>query len=458
MTTMTAAPVDFEAKAPTRVPLLTALLSRRTWLEFSYLWLTLLLSPFALAYVIGFLTLSVSLVWTVVGLYVGGVVLLGARGWGSMYRGMARTILGTHVAAPARFVWPKGFWRKLGALFVDGDAWRALLFTFLTFPLSLLSTIVTTTILGTGLGAITYPVWYRFTSQQAEDGTWHHGSQLGTNFYIDTPFRIAVQALVGVALLLVFPWAVRAFALLSSVLTRALLGPTQTGQRVAALRATRAAAVTSADARLRAIERDLHDGPQARLVAVAMQLGEARSHLAAGTELEQATSLVDSAHAATKETLVELREIVRGIHPPALDAGLPVALETLAARSPLPVSVAIDPTLEATRPLEPVLQSLVYYAVAELLANVAKHSGASSAALSVAWHGANAVVVTVTDDGRGGAAVFPADGTGLHTGLAGLAERVAAVDGSLDVSSPTGGPTVVTVTVPTQTVPTGPGR
>ena len=142
---MTAAPVDFEAKAPTRVPLLTALFSRRTWLEFSYLWLTLLLSPFALAYVIGFLTLSVSLVWTVVGLYVGGVVLLGARGWGSMYRGMARTILGTHVAAPARFVWPKGFWRKLGALFVDGDAWRALLFTFLTFPLSLLSTIVTTT-------------------------------------------------------------------------------------------------------------------------------------------------------------------------------------------------------------------------------------------------------------------------------------------------------------------------
>ena len=178
-------------------------------------------------------------------------------------------------------------------------------------------------------------------------------------------------------------------------------------------------AVTSADARLRAIERDLHDGPQARLVAVAMQLGEARSHLAAGTELEQATSLVDSAHAATKETLVELREIVRGIHPPALDAGLPVALETLAARSPLPVSVAIDPTLEATRPLEPVLQSLVYYAVAELLANVAKHSGATGAELAVRRNGAESVLVSVTDDGRGGAAVSPADGTGLHTGLLG---------------------------------------
>lgn len=446
---MTAAPADLAAPAPTRVPFLTALFSRRTWLEFSYLWLTLLLAPFALAYVIGFFVLSASLVWTVVGLYVGGVVLLGARGWGSMYRGMAAGMLGTHVAAPARFVWPKGFWRKLAALFVDGDAWRALLFTFLTYPLSLLSTIITTTLLATGVGAITYPVWYRFVSQQAEDGTWHHGSQLGTNYYIDTPARIAVQALIGVALLLVFPWAVRAFALLSQVLTRSLLGPTRTGQRVAALRATRAAAVAGADARLRGIERDLHDGPQARLVAVAMQLGEARSHLASGSDLDQAAALVDSAHAATKETLVELREIVRGIHPPALDAGLPVALETLAARSPVPVSVAIDPALEATRPLEPALQSLVYYAVAELLANVAKHSGATTAELTVRREGTDAVRVTVSDNGHGGAAVSPADGTGLHTGLAGLTDRAAAVDGSLDVSSPQGGPTVVTVIVPT---------
>jgi signal transduction histidine kinase len=112
--------------------------------------------------------------------------------------------------------------------------------------------------------------------------------------------------------------------------------------------------------------------------------------------------------------------------------------------------VVIDPTLETARPLEPALQSLVYYAVAELLANVAKHSGATGAELAVRRNGAESVLVSVTDDGRGGAAVSPADGTGLHTGLLGLTERVAAVDGSLHVSSPAGGPTVVTVTVPTR--------
>ena len=444
---MTAPLVD--APVPTRVRFLTALFSRRTWLEFGYLWLMFLLAPFAFAYAYGFLVLSAVLFWTVVGLFVPGVVLLGARGWGSMYRGLADGVLGFHIRPPARYVRPRGFWRSLGALFVDGDAWRALLFMIVTVPLAFIATYVTSMLLVLGAGAVTYPLWRGFLpAQQAADGSWHRGSQLGTDYFIDTPLRILVTVAAGVLVVLVWPWVLRGFTLLFQVLSRSLLGPTRNGERVAALRATRAAAVKNADERLRRIERDLHDGPQARLVAVAMQLGEARSVLAEGLDVDQASALVDSAHAATKETLVELREIVRGIHPPALDAGLPVALETLAARSPVPVSVAIDPTLEAAKPLEPALQSLVYYAVAELLANVARHSGAASAELAVTRDGTEAVLVRVADNGRGGAIVSRADGTGMHTGLAGLKERVAAVDGSLDVSSPAGGPTVVTVTVP----------
>jgi signal transduction histidine kinase len=144
---------------------------------------------------------------------------------------------------------------------------------------------------------------------------------------------------------------------------------------------------------------------------------------------------------------VELRDIVRGIHPPALDAGLSVALATLAARAPLPAAISIDPGLERY-PLDPALQSLAYYCVAELLANVAKHADATGATVEVDCDAEVALRVRVRDDGKGGAMIVGADGSGLRSGLAGLQARVAAVDGQLTVMSPMGGPTVVTVTVP----------
>ena len=143
--------------------------------------------------------LTASLIWTVVGLFVGGIVLLGSRGWGSMYRGMASHMLGVDVPAPARFVWPKGFWRKLGALFVDGDAWRALLFMLVSFPLALAASYISTAVLVIALGSITYPIWRPFVpAQQATDGSWHRGSMLGTDYFIDTPARIMMQVLVGI--------------------------------------------------------------------------------------------------------------------------------------------------------------------------------------------------------------------------------------------------------------------
>jgi len=448
MTTMTHA-ADSPPSRSARLPFLTALVSPRTWKEFGYQWLMLPLSVAALAYVLLVFNLAAVLVWTVVGLFIPGIVLLGARGWGVMYRGLAAQFLDSRIEAPARYVRPKGFWRTLGALFVDGDAWRALLFMFLTYPLALAATIINTTVFVSALGAITYPVWRNFLpAQESADGTWHKGSQWGDNYWLDTPGRMALQALIGVALLLLWPWLVRGFGQLFRLLSTALLGPTRSGERVAALRATRAAAVRDADARLRGIERDLHDGPQARLVAVAMQLGEAKAQLAAGTDLDHAAALVDSAHASTKETLIELREIVRGIHPPALDAGLAVALETLAARSSVPVRVTVAPAIETELGAEPQIQSLVYYSVAELLTNVAKHAHAASATVAVDRSASGDLRVRVTDDGKGGALVVTPDGGGLRTGLAGLGRRVAAVDGELTVDSPAGGPTVVTVTVP----------
>jgi signal transduction histidine kinase len=213
--------------------------------------------------------------------------------------------------------------------------------------------------------------------------------------------------------------------------------------RVRELEQSRAHLVDDSAARLRRIERDLHDGAQAQMVAVAMKLGLAREKLGGtlnGTvqpDLERVLELVDAAHRGAKEAIAELRDLARGIHPSVLDHGLSVALATLAARSDVPVEFV------ANLPERPsaAIETIAYFCAAELLTNVAKHSGARHATLEVV-HVAGLLRVQVSDDGSGGARI---DERG---GLAGLAERVRAVDGRLQVSSPPGGPTVVTVELP----------
>lgn len=440
---------------------LTAPLAGRTWRELGYLALMLLLAPFALAYTLFAVSFTAGVAVTVVGLFLAGAVLLGARGWGSTYRGLARHLLDVDVAVPAPYTRPRGFWRTLGSLLGDATAWRALLFMFITFPLTLLSFVVSVTFLAVGLGAVTYGIWYRFLPPQlGTDGEMHVGAQFGPSYYVDTPPRIALLLVAGLVVLFCWPWITRLFTLLFRVLTVALLSPTRASLRVAELERSRTGAVDDADARLRNIERDLHDGTQARLVAVAMQLGEAREHLAEGGDVAQAAELVDTAHTSTKDALTELRELARGIHPPALDSGLTVALETLAARSALPVTVDVDPGVEADGRLAPALESIAYFTVAELVTNAAKHARATGVWVLVEpldpARGGGAVRIRVRDDGRGGARVVPPDGSGQRSGLAGLGERVRSVDGTFDLSSPTGGPTVVTVILPTTTSPSGP--
>ena len=430
---------------------LTAPFAARTWREHGYLWLALLLAPFALTYVLLVPSLAAGIAVTVVGLGLVGALVLAARGWGAMYRGMAHDLLDADVAAPPPFVRPRGFWRGLWTMLGDVDGWRALLFMFASFPAAIAGWVISVTFLATAAGGVTYWFWYRFLPwQQGTDGALHRGAQFGTGWFADTPSRLALVALGGLVMLFVWPWVQHLFAVLFRVLTRALLGPTRMSLRLAEVRASRAASVEDADARLRNIERDLHDGTQARLVAVAMQLGEAREQLATGGDQALAAELLATAHTSTKEALTELREIARGIHPPALDSGLAIALETLAARSSVPVVLDLDPSVTAGGPLTAAVGSIAYYTVAELVTNAAKHSGAGAVRV-VVDRPEGSLRLRVRDDGRGGALVVPTDGTGRRTGLAGLVERVRAVDGTFDLSSPAGGPTVVTVTLPAST-------
>jgi signal transduction histidine kinase len=240
---------------------------------------------------------------------------------------------------------------------------------------------------------------------------------------------------VGIALIVAAP--VELF-----VAFRLLLGVPSL-ERVRQLERSRARAVDDSAARLRRIERDLHDGAQAQMVAVAMKLGLAREKLVAAVDgtgqadLERILDLVTTAHRGAKEAITELRDLARGIHPAVLDDGLGTALRTLAASSSVPVDLAIDLPQRPSAAIE----TIAYFCAAELLTNVSKHSGAQRATLEVV-HMPGMVRILVTDDGAGGARI---EGRG---GLAGLAERAGIVDGALQLSSPPGGPTVIAVELP----------
>ena len=226
-----------------------------------------------------------------------------------------------------------------------------------------------------------------------------------------------------------------------TIANRLLVAPLP--RRVRELEQSRARVVDDSAARLRQIERDLHDGAQAQMVAVTMKLGLAVKKLGGmtdgtgETDLDRVLELVVAAHRGAREAVTELRDLARGIHPPVLDQGLGMALTTLAARAGLPVELSID---LAERP-SAAIETIAYFCAAELLTNVTKHSGARHATLE-AVHAPGLLRVRVSDDGCGGARVE------ARGGLAGLAERIKTVDGRLHLTSPPGGPSVVTVELP----------
>ena len=234
------------------------------------------------------------------------------------------------------------------------------------------------------------------------------------------------------------PTVTRHLAAADVGLARWLLSPPRDlAARVAELETSRERVVDAAEAERQRIERDLHDGAQQRLVALAMELGRAKAKF--GDDPEGARHLVDRAHLEAKAALTELRNLVRGVHPPILtERGLDPALSGLAALCPVPVDVHVDVQV---RP-KPAIEAVAYFMVAEALTNVAKHSRASHVTVMVEGHGfPGTLTVLISDDGIGGADPHGA-------GLSGLADRVGGVDGELSVESPSGGPTIISAVLP----------
>jgi signal transduction histidine kinase len=242
----------------------------------------------------------------------------------------------------------------------------------------------------------------------------------------------------GIALLAAAPWVTAAVGVLDAGAARVLLGTSRAEElehRVEHLTQARAGVVDAADAERRRLERDLHDGTQQRLVSLALQLGMARANPA---DAAQAHQVIAEAHEEAKAALTELRNLVRGLHPAVLeDRGLDAALSGVAARMPIPVRLTVD----VPRRPSPTIEAIAYFVVSEGLTNITKHAQASQAEVFVQRAG-DRLHVIVSDDGVGGA--DPARGTGL----AGLAGRAGSVDGTFDVASPPGGPTLITVDLP----------
>ncbi|HEX3193236.1 MAG TPA: sensor domain-containing protein [Streptosporangiaceae bacterium] len=360
------------------------------------------------------------------------------RALAAAVRGTASKLLGEHVATPPRAR------TRLG----DGPGWRAMAYLMLKLPAGLAEWYVVGVFWVAGVVNLSYPFWW-LSFRNHSPGvrlspvpvitpfTW---SGVGGHFQVTTfPGTFAAFG-AGVGMLLAAPWVTRAVVAADRWLVRGLLGPGRLTQRVHDLEQTRALAVEDAAARLRRLERDLHDGAQIRLATLAMNLGMASRKLGetgAVPDVAAARELVGAARRCAKDALVELRELARGIHPPVLDNGLADALASLAATSAIPAELVVSVPVRPT----PAIETIAYFCAAELLANAAKHSQANMIKILMTER-AGFLALRVTDDGLGGA--DPAGGSGLS----GLAQRVAVVDGRLDIASPPGGPTTITVELP----------
>ncbi|WP_405856595.1 sensor domain-containing protein [Streptomyces sp. NBC_00090] len=365
---------------------------KETWKEISFLLSNLFTALAGFVYAVVTVLLGVGLSVTVIGLPLLALGLGGARWIGRSERARARALLGVRVVEPSRMPPRRGFFAWLWSSLKDPVAWRTQLYGLIRLP----------------WGIVTFTV-----------------------------------TLVSLLVLWpVLPFISRGLSNADRGMVRGLLSPSdELERRIAELESDRGVVVDTAAADLRRIERDLHDGAQARLVALAMGLGLAKEKLL--EDPEGAAAMVDEAHGEVKLALQELRDLARGIHPAVLtDRGLGAALSSVSARCTVPVKVSVD---LPERPAE-AIEGIAYFTVSELLQNVSKHARARTASVEV-WRVENRLMLQVRDDGLGGARL---DG---GTGLAGLTERLGAVDGLLVVDSPEGGPTTVTAELPWRSRP-----
>ncbi|MGW4594282.1 sensor histidine kinase [Streptomyces sp. NPDC004457] len=374
---------------PHRLPPPRPAYEAHTWKEIAYLLLNLPVALFGFTYAVTVLVAGGTLTLTVIGLPLLALSLLGARQLGKLERVRARKLLGVRVEEPSPLPLAKGGGpvQRLWMALKDPVGWRTLLYDAIRLP----------------WGVLTF-------------------CTVLVSLFVLWP---------------VLPYLARGMANLDRAMVRGLLSPSdELERRIAELESDRGIVVDTAAADLRRIERDLHDGAQARLVNLAMGLGLAKEKLL--EDPDAAAAMVDEAHGEVKLALQELRDLARGIHPAVLtDRGLDAALSAVASRCTVPVTVTVD--LPA-RPA-PAIEGIAYFTVSELLQNISKHSGARSASVDV-WRSQDRLLIQVRDDGRGGARL---DG---GSGMRGLADRLGAVDGLFVVDSPAGGPTVVTAELP----------
>lgn len=370
--------------------------------------------------------LSTVLTVNLVGLPMLALCVRAARALGTANRRAARALAGVRVPDPAPFRAGPGLLDRFTAALGDVTGWRAVGHALVRLPAAVVAVAATAGLWAGGLLLLGCPLWWQLPAlARLSPGGWPEA---------------ALMSAAGLALLLLAPKGVHLALAPERLLARSLLGPGPGEARIRRLEQARTLAVDDAVARLRRIERDLHDGTAARLVTLAMSLGMAREELEQAPDpgrLNRARALVEGAHRDAKETVAELRDLIRAIHPPALDHGLETALATLTARSPIPVRLDADLPERPPRAVE----AVAYFCTTELLANVIKHSAAGHATVE-ARTADGLLSLRVRDDGVGGAAMRT--GSGLH----GLAARVRTVDGTLDVHSPAGGPTVITVELP----------
>jgi signal transduction histidine kinase len=385
------AAVDTLGVGPDRPPPPRFAYDRHTWKEIAHLLANLATSLVGFVYIVTVLFLGAGLTVTVIGLPVLAFGLLGARQLGKFERMRARALLGVRVEEPSPlpFRGRGGFFGWLWMGLKDPVGWRTVLYELMRLPWSIVTFTVTLTSL--------FVLWP------------------------------------------VLPFLARGLANADRAMVRALLSPSdELEKRIAELESDRGVVVDTAAADLRRIERDLHDGAQARLVNLAMGLGLAKEKLLEGQADETVAAMVDEAHGEVKLALQELRDLARGIHPAVLtDRGLDAALSSVGARCTVPVKVTADLPARPAAAIE----GIAYFTVSELLQNVSKHSGARSASVDV-WRSDDRLLIQVRDDGGGGASL---DG---GTGMSGLADRLGAVDGLFVIDSPVGGPTTITAELP----------
>jgi signal transduction histidine kinase len=387
--------------------------------------------------VVGF-SLGVGLLVTIIGLPVLTGTLYAARAFAQLERRLAPVPTPWPFRVRYNTVGPEtSVWRRVLAPLVDPQSWLDLAFSLLRLPVTLISVPITLTWWTGAVGGSLYGMYDWALPTEPGDGL---APLLGLGEAPAT--RIALHTAIGLFFLVTLPIVVRGCALLQAGLARGLLTMVAGMQdRITVLEEQRQAAVSAEAIALRRLERDIHDGPQQRLVRLSMDLGRAIEQLSTNPTAVRQT--LDEALGQTRETLAELRALSRGIAPPILvDRGLPSALAALAGRGVVPIDLWVDPELatDAGRP-EAAVESTTYFVVAEALTNVAKHSRATVCTIGVERREGRLRIV-VSDDGIGGAHVAKGHG------LAGLADRVRANGGSLTVASPDGGPTEIRAEIP----------